>query len=44
MLYKINKALDEGKDKTKITDIVPPEYHKFLPLFSKADANKLLPY
>jgi hypothetical protein len=34
--------LDKGKDKTKITDIVPPEYHKFLPLFSEAAANKLL--
>jgi hypothetical protein len=43
-LYKINKALDEGKDKTKITDIVPPEYHKFLPLFYEAEANKLPPH
>jgi hypothetical protein len=36
--------LDEGKDKTKITNIVPPEYHKFLPLFSEAEANKLPPH
>jgi hypothetical protein len=36
--------LDKGKDKTKITDIVPPEYHKFLPLFSEAEANKLPPH
>jgi hypothetical protein len=36
--------LDEGKDKTKITDIVPPEYHKFLPLFSEVEANKLPPH
>jgi hypothetical protein len=33
--------LDKGKDETKITDIVPPEYHKFLPLFSEFEANKL---
>jgi hypothetical protein len=43
-IYEINKALDKGKDKTKITDIVYPEYHKFLPLFSEAEANKLLPH
>jgi hypothetical protein len=36
--------LDKGKDKTKITNIVPTEYHRFLPLFSAAEANKLLPY
>jgi hypothetical protein len=40
-LYKINKALDEGKDTTKITDIVPAEYYQCLPLFSAAEANKL---
>jgi hypothetical protein len=33
--------LDEGKDKTKITDIVPLEYHKFCLLFSEVEANKL---
>jgi hypothetical protein len=43
-LYKINKALDKGKDETTITDIVPPEYHKFLPLFSEMEANKLPPH
>jgi hypothetical protein len=43
-LYEINKALDKGKHETKITDIVPPEYHKFLPLFSKTEANKLPPH
>jgi hypothetical protein len=43
-LYKINKALDKGKDETKITDIVPQEYHKFLPLFSETEANKLPPH
>jgi hypothetical protein len=36
--------LDERNDKIKITDIVPTEYHKFLPLFSEAEANKLLPH
>jgi hypothetical protein len=36
--------LDKGKDETKITDIVPPEYHKFLPLFSEAEANELPPH
>jgi hypothetical protein len=36
--------LDKGKDKMKTTDIVPPEYYKFLALFSEADANKLLLY
>jgi hypothetical protein len=34
--------LDKGKDKPKITDIIPPEYYKFLPLFSEVEANKLL--
>jgi hypothetical protein len=43
-LYEINKALDKGKDEAKITDIVPPEYHKFLPLFSETEANKLPPH
>jgi hypothetical protein len=43
-LYEINKALDKGKDETKITDIVPLEYHKFLPLFSEMEANKLPPH
>jgi hypothetical protein len=43
-LYKINRALDEGKDENKITNIIPLEYHKFLPLFSEMEANKLLPH
>jgi hypothetical protein len=43
-LYEINQALDEGKDENKITDIIPPEYHKFLPLFSEMEANKLPPH
>jgi hypothetical protein len=28
----------------KIEDIVPPDYDKFLPLFSKAKANEVLPH
>jgi hypothetical protein len=43
-LREINNALDGGKDNTKITDIVTPEYHEFLPLFSEAEANTLLPH
>jgi hypothetical protein len=42
--YEINKALGEGKDKTKITNIVPPQYHRFLSLFLEAEANKLPPH
>jgi hypothetical protein len=33
--------LDKGKAQTKITDIVPPEDHRFLLLFLEAEANKL---
>jgi predicted aspartyl protease len=40
-LYKINKALDQNKEANNISDIIPPEYHKCLPLFSEAEANKL---
>jgi hypothetical protein len=43
-LYEINKALDQNKEANNISDIIPPEYHKFLPLFSKAKANKLPPH
>jgi predicted aspartyl protease len=43
-LYEINKALDQNKEASNISDIIPPEYHKFLPLFSEAEANKLLPH
>jgi hypothetical protein len=41
LLYKIHKALNEEWNDPEITDIVPPEYHIFLPLFSEAEANKL---
>jgi hypothetical protein len=43
-LYEINNALDQNKQANNISDIIPPAYHKFLPLFSKAEANKLLPH
>jgi hypothetical protein len=43
-LYKINKILEEEKEIAQITKIVPAEYHKFLPLFSEAEANKLPPH
>jgi hypothetical protein len=32
--------LDEGWNDPKITDIIPLEYHKFLPLFSEVEDNK----
>jgi hypothetical protein len=43
-LYEINKVLDQNKEANNILDIIPPEYHKFLLLFSEAEANKLLPH
>jgi hypothetical protein len=43
-LYEINKALQEGNEMAQISETVPAEYHKFLPLFSEAEANKLPPY
>jgi hypothetical protein len=43
-LYEINKALDQNKEANNISDIIPPEYHKFLLLFSEAEANRLLPH
>jgi hypothetical protein len=41
-LYEIHKALNKEWNNPKITNIIPPEYHKFLPLFSEVEANKLL--
>jgi predicted aspartyl protease len=43
-LYEINKAFDQNKETNNISDIIPLEYHKFLPLFCKVEANKLLPH
>jgi hypothetical protein len=44
LLYEIHKALDEEWNNPEITDIIPPEYHKCLPLFSEVDANKYPPH
>jgi hypothetical protein len=43
-LYEIHKALNEERNDPEITDTVPPEYHKFLPLFSEVEANKRPPH
>jgi hypothetical protein len=36
--------LNEERNDPEITDIIPLEYHKFLPLFSEVEANKLPPH
>jgi hypothetical protein len=36
--------LGEGKNKTKITNIVLPEYHKSLPVFAEVEPNQLPPH
>lgn len=43
MLNEINKALDSDKV-THREKLVPEQYHKFLTLFLKADANSLRSY
>jgi hypothetical protein len=43
-LYEIYKALKEGNEMAQISETVPVEYHKFLPLFSEVEANKLPPH
>jgi predicted aspartyl protease len=43
-LYEIDKALQKENETAQISKIVPAEYHKFLPLFSEAEANKLPPH
>jgi hypothetical protein len=36
MLYKINKALGiKNVQKKSLEEVIPKEYHEFLPLFSK---------
>jgi hypothetical protein len=41
-LYEINTALAKEDDKKPdILTIVPPEYHDYLKIFEKANANKL---
>jgi hypothetical protein len=44
-LYDVNRALDRKKiDEGDLKDLVPAEYHEFLPLFSEAVANQLPPH
>jgi len=55
-LYNINKALEmhilnpqdteqvEPPDYKRLKSLIPPEYHSFLPLFCKSNANKLPPH
>jgi hypothetical protein len=43
-LHEISQALEEQSKKPAISEIVPPEYHQYLPLFSEAEANKLPPH
>jgi hypothetical protein len=44
-LYEINMALAKEDDKKpNIHTIVPPEYHDYLKIFEKANANKLPPH
>jgi hypothetical protein len=43
-LYEIHKALNKEQNNPEITNIIPPEYYKFLPLFSAVEANKLPPH
>jgi hypothetical protein len=43
-LYEISQALEAQPKKPAISEIVPPEYHQYLPLFSEAEANKLRPH
>jgi hypothetical protein len=44
-LYDINKAI-EAKDlkECPLDEIVPEQYHEFLPLFNKVLADRLPPY
>ena len=41
-LYDIHQALwDSEPDERAMPDTVPPEYHEYLPLFRKVNANQL---
>jgi hypothetical protein len=40
-LHEISQALEEQPKKPAISEIIPPEYHQYLPLVSEAEANKL---
>jgi basic membrane lipoprotein Med (substrate-binding protein (PBP1-ABC) superfamily) len=44
-LNEINTAMQELKDdKPNLKAIVPPEYHKYLKIFEKVNADKLPPH
>ena len=44
-LYEINKALEiKGQQKKSLEQLIPKDYHDFLPLFDKVIAKKLPPY
>jgi hypothetical protein len=43
-LYKINKALEtKNQEEKPLEEVIPKEYHKFLPLFSKVIEETLPP-
>jgi hypothetical protein len=45
MLYEINKALGiKDLQEKPLEEVIPKEYHKFLPLFSKVIAETLPPH
>ena len=44
-LYDIHQALrDSEPDERAMADILPPEYHEYLPLFRKVNADQLPPH
>jgi len=44
-LYDINKAIEVKDLKEKpLEEVIPKQYHEFLPLFSKVLADKLPPH
>ena len=44
-VYDIHQALrDSEYDERAMADTVPPEYHEYLPLFRKVNADQLPPH
>jgi hypothetical protein len=44
-LYDINKAIEANNLKEKpLEEVIPKQYHEFLPVFSKVLADKLPPH
>ena len=44
-LYDIHQALQDSEfDERAMTDTVPPEYHKYLPLFRQVNGDQLPPH